>query len=552
MSSQSSTSSNCGSLVSSLLLAVSFCGAAQAQVAPNLGTNSTYAVVSSTYTNTLNPTSLNGTPSRPVLCYTTGPTVTPSTMSGTLLIPCPSTTGTDRDLALATLNSQACVSLGPGAILLNAVTIGANPPGTIPPGCYSSGGTMDVTVGTTVTLNGNGVYVFRPGGALTTGANSRVILAGGSCADNVFWAPPVATLGATTEFVGNILVPSSTAITMGNSTNLLGRAIAFGSTVTTAAVTITVPPVCAAPPPVVLPTLVKAFNPGTITTGGTSTLTVTLGNANAAVATLTAPLVDTLPGGVVVANTPNANTTCGGAGAIVAVAAASSVTLPAGRTIPANGTCTLTVDVTSALVGTYINTLPVGALVTSNGNNPAPANATLTVIAPVVLPSLAKAFNASSIIAGGTSTLTVTLGNANATVATLTASLVDTLPTGVVIANAPNASTTCGGAGAPIAIAGGASVTLPAGRSIPANGNCTLSVEVTAAFVGSYLNTLPVGALMTSNGNNPAPATATLTVTAVAFGFNPNPAPTLSEWAMIMLVGLLAIAGFAAIRKQEN
>ena len=71
--------------------------------------------------------------------------------------------------------------------------------------------------------------------------------------------------------------------------------------------------------------------------------------------------------------------------------------------------------------------------------------------------------------------------------------------------------------------------------------------------MGAYVNTLPVGALVTSNGNNPAAANATLTVAAAVVGaINAISAPTLSEWAMIMLVGLLAIAGFAAIRKQEN
>jgi hypothetical protein len=40
------------------------------------------------------------------------------------------------------------------------------------------------------------------------------------------------------------------------------------------------------------------------------------------------------------------------------------------------------------------------------------------------------------------------LSNPNATVATLTAALIDTLPAGVVVANVPNASTTCPGSGA--------------------------------------------------------------------------------------------------------
>src|ERR1700690_3952063 len=52
---------------------------AVAATAPDLGSLTTYAVVSSTFTNANNPapppdiTALNGTAGLPVLCYTTGP-----------------------------------------------------------------------------------------------------------------------------------------------------------------------------------------------------------------------------------------------------------------------------------------------------------------------------------------------------------------------------------------------------------------------------------------------------------------------------------------------
>ena len=228
------------------LLGVS--ASALAQTAPPLGSTSTYAVVSSTFTNanTAPQTILNGTASQPSVCFTTAPVTPPLTITGTTIVPCPPATGVDQGLALANLNGQACVSLGAGAITLDSVIIGANPPGVIPPGCYSSGGAMNVTATTTVTLNGAGVYIFRPGGALTTGANSRVILAGGACASDVFWAPVAATtLGAnaalspTPTFVGNIL--DAAGISIGHFANVTGRALAFGGTVTTDANTITVP-----------------------------------------------------------------------------------------------------------------------------------------------------------------------------------------------------------------------------------------------------------------------------------------------------------------------
>jgi hypothetical protein len=181
-----------------------------------------------------------------------------------------------------------------------------------------------------------------------------------------------------------------------------------------------------------------------------------------------------------------------------------------GGSIPANGSCTVTFDVTAKYKGRYYNKLPAGALQTSNGNNFYPAVATLTVKAQAYhAPKLSKAFSPATINAGGVSTLTITLSNPNSTVANLTAPLNDYLPSGVVVATNPNTGTTCGGT--LTANTGGSKVTLTGG-SIPANGSCTVAFDVTAKYKGSYKNKLPAGALQTSNGNNVSAAVATLTV----------------------------------------
>jgi hypothetical protein len=215
--------------------------------APRLGSTAPFAIVSSTFTNsnTAPQTILDGS-----VCYTTAPVTPPLTITGATVVPCPPAAGIDQGVALANLNGQACTFLGAGAITLDSVVIGANPPGTIPPGCYTSGGAMNVTATTIVTLRGAGVYIFRPGGALTTGADSSVVLANGACASDVFWAPVgAASLGAnaalspTPTFVGNIL--AAAGVTIGHFANLTGRALSFGGTVTTDATTITVP-TCAA------------------------------------------------------------------------------------------------------------------------------------------------------------------------------------------------------------------------------------------------------------------------------------------------------------------
>ena len=127
------------------------------------------------------------------------------------------------------------------------------------------------------------------------------------------------------------------------------------------------------------PGVAKAFALSGVAAGEISTLTITLGNqGQSALATLDADLTDTLPGGLVVATPPNASTTCAN-GSLTASAGAGAVTLGGGAQIPASGTCTVTVDVSSASAGLYANTIPAGALQTDLGSNRDAANATLIV-----------------------------------------------------------------------------------------------------------------------------------------------------------------------------
>ena len=231
-----------------------------AATAPPLGSTSTYAVVSSTFTNLNNPapppniTALNGTAGLPVVCFTTGPggPGTPLSITGTTVTPCPPVVGVDQGLALANLNAQAlavsCTLIGAGTPM-DAVVIPGHLPGFFPPGCYRFLGAINLTANTSATLDGAGVYVFSSVGALNTLADSRVNLINGACESDVFWAPGGATtIGAFTTggipaavptFVGNII--QTTAITIGHFANFRGRALAFGNTVTTDADTITVP-----------------------------------------------------------------------------------------------------------------------------------------------------------------------------------------------------------------------------------------------------------------------------------------------------------------------
>ncbi|MGZ5569752.1 MAG: DUF7933 domain-containing protein, partial [Usitatibacter sp.] len=174
------------------------------------------------------------------------------------------------------------------------------------------------------------------------------------------------------------------------------------------------------------PTLAKAFAPATVGVNVTSVLTITLTNPNA-VAITGAAFTDTYPASLVNATPATGATTCAG-GVVTAVNGAGSVAL-SGATIPASGSCTVTVNVTSAIAGSYANSIAIGALTSANaGANTAAANATLTVLSGL---TVAKAFAPASIGTSDTSVLTITLTNPNA-VAVTGAAFTDNYPVNLV------------------------------------------------------------------------------------------------------------------------
>lgn len=292
---------------------------------------------------------------------------------------------------------------------------------------------------------------------------------------------------------------------------------------------------CGASP--IAPSAATSFSPTSVSTAATSTLTVTLVNAsNALAATLTAPFLDTLPANLLVAAVPNATTTCVG-GTVTANAGDGFFSLGSGAVIPASGTCTVSVAVRGTAAGSYVHTVGPGLVKSDLGTSVSTGTATLTVTNP---PTVAKAFAPDNVAAGAPSTLTITLSNANAQ-ATLSSAFVDTFPTGMVVASTPAQATTCTNGSGFTATAGAGSITLPANYRIPANGSCTVKVNVVAAAGGTYSNTIAAGALVTNMGTSTAPATADLivagatwTVTPSSSGngaINPNTAQTVNDGA---------------------
>ncbi|HET7099349.1 MAG TPA: ice-binding family protein [Patescibacteria group bacterium] len=212
-----------------------------AATTPSLGQAATFGILSSSYTNGVVGTTINGD-----LGYTTGPFVSP-TVSGSTHV-ADSTynqAGTDQGSALTALNAQTCdFNFGSPTDL----SLLSQP---LTPGVYCIAAAASIGSGG-ITLSGSGTYVFRIDGALTTVANSVVTLSGGASACDVFWTPTQATtLGANSTFKGTDIDDSG--ITIGSTIGWEGRALSFGGTVSTTTDTITVPSCSATPAPTVAP-----------------------------------------------------------------------------------------------------------------------------------------------------------------------------------------------------------------------------------------------------------------------------------------------------------
>ena len=525
------------------LLLLAHINTALAATAPSLGTASTYGIVSGTYTNISNvpPTTIiTGTPSLPAVCYTTPPVTPPTTIIGTTVQPCAPAVGVDQGLALADLNAQcldvSCTSI-PAGTPMDAVIIGANPPGTFPPGCYRFLGALNITASTTVTLNGAGVYVFCSVGALTTGADSKIALAGGVCENDVFWAPGgAANIGASSiggvpaaapTFVGNII--DNAGITIGHFANLRGRALDFATTVTTDANTITVP-TCAPFVPGGGPAIVKVFNPATINAGGgaggVSTLTFTLSNPSTTSGLTNVSFTDTYPAGVVNATPANVVGNCGG-GTVVAADGGPSISL-SGGSIAASGSCTISVDVItsdSTLSSCFINNTGVASSDQGSGISTSATLCATAVAGEPPVPLLISQVLSPSVI----------IGTAISDIATLTG----LAPTGTITFNlyGPDDATCTG---------------IPAFTSgpIPVTGNGNyFSGSFTPVTVGTYrwvvnysgdTNNSP-----TTNGCNGLNENVVVT-------YNPpfTSIPTLNEWGMIIFMVLAGLGSVYYLRKK--
>lgn len=258
--------------------------------------------------------------------------------------------------------------------------------------------------------------------------------------------------------------------------------------------------------------VVKGFNPLTVFGGSASTLSVQLVNPNNAALTGIA-FTDNMPAGMIIANPPNLNT--GACGGVLTGTPGSTSFSFSGGSLAASTSCTLTLSATMTVNGNLTNSILAGAVTTFNGvTNPQPAEASLTNLPGA---SVSKFFAPNPIPAGTTnySLLTITIQNTSSFALTglgLNDNLPGTLPAGLEVAG--------GSAPAPVNNCGGTLTATPGTQAIQLSGgnlagasSCTIVVPVTSTTPGSYLNTIPAGALINNQGaTNSEPATDTLVV----------------------------------------
>lgn len=241
------------------------------------------------------------------------------------------------------------------------------------PAAYDSGSTGSTNIGTLVST-GTFSTTQGPEIAVACGADTSAALSPGALSTN----PPTVMSAALTPVpaAGTLLIEDGnlfqTATGLTAAVNAAGGDV-FGIVAGTFRSSNTTSP----------PVVSQAFSnvSGSIQgvpyiyAGGTATISFTVTNTNAAASLSGINFSDTLPAGLVVANPVSASGSCPG-GTVDAVAGSSTISL-SNAAIPASSSCTFSVNVTSATVGTGVNT--TGNVTSVESRNGGTATATLVV-----------------------------------------------------------------------------------------------------------------------------------------------------------------------------
>ncbi len=256
----------------------------------------------------------------------------------------------------------------------------------------------------------------------------------------------------------------------------------------------------------------KTHSPDPVIAGDQVTYVLTVRNSGLSDAAADVTLVDTLPTGFTVASvSAAASWACPFAVGDSTLTCTRSTSLAAGASAPV---VSVVVDVDpSQAAGSYDNTAIVGSATT----DPDPSDNTVTDPTAVITQAdlaLVKTADDASVVAGTSTSFTLSVRNAGLSDAAGPVTVTDTLPTGLVFASGggSNGWASCSSVGQTVTCLRAA--TLPAGATA---GDLVIAVDVApGTAAGTLTNTATVGSPTTDPvpGNNTDPADVAVTVEA--------------------------------------
>jgi serine protease len=336
---------------------------------PNLGTSFSAPIVSGIAA-LMRSVNNNLTPSQLIARMQASATAFPGGAAG---VPtCPANDATSGECVCPNQGSSSGNQCGTGMVnALSAVKAAQRPIGVIViPAEVTAGSVLDASE----SVAGCGGSSSAPAPlsivSYRWSASPSSLIVSGAATPKVTIDPAPGTLTLTiTDSAGNI--DAETVTVRANSASSAAPTSA-GTRATACAAALTISPAT--------PTVSESFSPDSVEQNGTSTLTITFANSNGFA--LTQSSFDwTLPSNLTIPATAAVATTCTGARKSLANTT-TSVHL-SGANIAADGNCTITLPVQSAVAGAYTASIAAKALVTAPaGANSAAATATLTVTAP--------------------------------------------------------------------------------------------------------------------------------------------------------------------------
>ena len=410
-------------------------------------------------------------------------------------------TGTTSGTKNNTTSTVASIEGGTGATASASVSVFAPPAitkafGSTPiplNGTTSLALTVTNPSGNSAALTGVAVTDTFPAGLVVATPNGLTNTCGGT-------ATAVAGAGAVSLTGGTVATNSTCTLTInvtgtasGSLTNTTGNVSSTnGGTGNAGSANLTVASA---------PSITKSFGAASAAINGSTSLSFTIQNSNPAVALSGVAFTDTLPAGLVLATPSALSNTCGGTATAAPGAASASLS---GATLAASTSCTYSVNVVGTTAGIKNNSVTVSS---TNGGTGNTSNASITI---VLAPVLLKSFGAASVPLNGSTSLSFTIQNNNASTTVTGLGFSDTFPAGLTVSTPNGLTGSCGG-GTISSTAGGNVVSL-AGASLAANTTCTFSVNVTGTAAGTKNNT--TGNVTSAEGGSGGTASASIGVIA--------------------------------------